>query len=297
MSAPLDLQPFLPAAVRPSTPDLSIEAQMRALKEADEAMSNSGRKRDRSETPPLPAQCLRPAEVPNVWKRPVLTTDLPHRRSIYVGVNWDHRWEKWKARIMIDGKMRHLGYFELEADAAAEYDKFAKANPGKPLNFPGEGQAQAVKKAAVVRRTDLLDEDRLRGHEWLTNGLLGKYDYSESSRAKDTAAECAPPLPADTPYGWSQFSDIPKDAMVEARYVAQLLEHIIFQARQEKIIYFEKIHQVSADLTDNAEIRYAAVKMEVAPARVIAMGTKALLQFKRNSCHHRWQQHYPAIFN
>ena len=222
----------------------------------------------------MPEASLRPVERPDTifGSSPVLATDLPDRRLIYVGVNWDRRFEKWKARIMIDSKMRHLGYFHEEVDAAKKYDELASTSPGKPINFPGPGQIQAVKKKALVKRTDLEDAERLRGHEWLTKGLLGKYDYSEASRHVE-----------NTPAGWTSFDNIPKDAVIEARYVAQLIENVIFQARQEANSYFEKIHQVSADLMVNPHIRYAAVKQELTPSKVVSMDSKALLDFKQKN--------------
>ena len=173
---------------------------------------------------------------------------------------------------MIDSKIRHLGYFHEEVDAAKKYDELASTSPGKPINFPGPGQTQAVQKKVLVKRTDLEDAERLRGHKWLTRGLLGKYDYSEASRHVE-----------NTPAGWTLFDNIPKDAVIEARYVAQLIENVIFQARQEANSYFEKIHQVSADLMVNPHIRYAAVKQELTPSKVVSMDSKALLDFKQKN--------------
>ena len=284
---PLNLQPYIPTpVVRPPTPDRSIEAQMKAFQDADKSMTESERKRARTETPPLPGQCQRPAEnMHGCFALPVLATDLPHRRSIYVGVNWDQRWEKWKARIMVDSKMRHLGYFDEEADAAKKYDEHASTSPGKPVNFPKVGQIQAVKKNAVVTRTDLESSERLQGHEWLTNGLLGRYDYSEASRHVDKTQPTTVDIACGYTLGYTppNNASIPRDPIVEARYVAQLIEGIIFQARQDKNLYFEKIHQVSADLTGNPQIRYAAVKLELTPAKIVSMDTEALLTFKRKA--------------
>jgi phage tail tube protein FII len=41
--------------------------------------------------------------------------------SKYVGVNFDKVVKKWKAIISIDRKLRHIGYYENEEDAAADY--------------------------------------------------------------------------------------------------------------------------------------------------------------------------------
>ena len=42
--------------------------------------------------------------------------------SKYKGVGWGKRENKWRARIVINGKDTYLGYFENELDAAAAYD-------------------------------------------------------------------------------------------------------------------------------------------------------------------------------
>jgi 3'-phosphoadenosine 5'-phosphosulfate sulfotransferase len=57
--------------------------------------------------------------------------------SIYKGVCFHIRKNKWIASIMIDGKSKHLGYFENEEDAGLAYNKkaielfgaYAKLNP------------------------------------------------------------------------------------------------------------------------------------------------------------------------
>ena len=71
----------------------------------------------------------------------------PLIRSKFVGVSWIKQMKKWKAQITIDGKFKHLGYFDDEKEAACKYDEQA-ALLNKPVNFPQhEGQEQAVKPA------------------------------------------------------------------------------------------------------------------------------------------------------
>lgn len=41
--------------------------------------------------------------------------------SQYTGVTWHYRLEKWKATIFINGKNKHLGYFDNEIDASNAY--------------------------------------------------------------------------------------------------------------------------------------------------------------------------------
>jgi hypothetical protein len=42
--------------------------------------------------------------------------------SKYIGVCWKKSSAKWRAHIRIEGKSKHLGYFENEEDAARAYD-------------------------------------------------------------------------------------------------------------------------------------------------------------------------------
>jgi hypothetical protein len=80
---------------------------------------------------------LRPASASqnnmNRRKRPVAT-------SRYLGVSWHPARRKWAARIGIDGKVRTLGYFASEEEAAHAYDAAARNLFGayaRP-NFPEE---------------------------------------------------------------------------------------------------------------------------------------------------------------
>ena len=71
----------------------------------------------------------------------------PHRPSKYVGVYWNKQNKKWQAMIRIDGKVKSLGLYHDEKEAARIYDEQA-ALLGKPVNFPlHEGMEQAVKPA------------------------------------------------------------------------------------------------------------------------------------------------------
>jgi hypothetical protein len=58
--------------------------------------------------------------------------------SKYKGVFYDKRRGKFRAVLSIDGKRKHLGYFENEIDAARAYDKAAKEHRKEfaVLNFP-----------------------------------------------------------------------------------------------------------------------------------------------------------------
>ncbi|MBB6299931.1 AP2 domain-containing protein [Rhizobium leucaenae] len=62
----------------------------------------------------------------------------PPKKGPYKGVSYVGRNGKWIAHISIDGKLRHLGYFETEELAARAYDSaaFAWWGVGCYLNFP-----------------------------------------------------------------------------------------------------------------------------------------------------------------
>ena len=54
--------------------------------------------------------------------------------SEYKGVSWEEKYQKWRARISLDGKLTHLGYFEDETEAAMAYNEAAVQHYG-PLVY------------------------------------------------------------------------------------------------------------------------------------------------------------------
>ena len=89
---------------------------------------------------------LRHPPISSLVTTPVAST-APNNKSKFTGVSWKCATKKWSAQISIDGKVQHLGYFNNEDDAARAFDERA-APLGRRVNFPGPGQAPALKQGA-----------------------------------------------------------------------------------------------------------------------------------------------------
>lgn len=50
---------------------------------------------------------------------------IKNKTSIFKGVSWNKYHNKWKAQISVNGKRKHIGYFDNDLDAAVAYDKNA----------------------------------------------------------------------------------------------------------------------------------------------------------------------------
>jgi hypothetical protein len=74
-----------------------------------------------------------------------------NQASVFVGVYRQPKANKWGAVIKIEGKSTRLGTFCSEEEAARAYDAQAAAL-GRPVNFPTEGQEQAVKQGSSKYR-------------------------------------------------------------------------------------------------------------------------------------------------
>lgn len=67
--------------------------------------------------------------------------------SRYKGVSWYRRDEKWRSYIWINGKQKHLGFFDGEEDAARAHDHAARESFGvfARVNFPTDDEQGAVR--------------------------------------------------------------------------------------------------------------------------------------------------------
>ena len=75
-----------------------------------------------------------------------------------MGVGSSNRKNQWQARILVHGKVTHLGYYETEEDAARVYDRVSISLHGSAAqtNFSaGDYQEQDQKEYAGLDREDL----------------------------------------------------------------------------------------------------------------------------------------------
>ena len=77
-------------------------------------------------------------------KQPRKEGGCDKQTSLYKGVGWIARAQRWSAYIFANGKKKYLGYFSEQEEAARKYDE-AAAPLGRAVNFPTEGQARAMK--------------------------------------------------------------------------------------------------------------------------------------------------------
>jgi hypothetical protein len=61
----------------------------------------------------------------------------PDKTSHFKGVGWYKPYGKWRAKIMVDYRTIHLGYFASEEDAARAYDEAARKYHGQFARLNG----------------------------------------------------------------------------------------------------------------------------------------------------------------
>lgn len=72
--------------------------------------------------------------------------------SRFVGIHWCRFRKRWRVAIKIDGRMKHLGYFLDESEAARRHDRAALVRYGEfaVLNFPEERESAAAEPVSLV---------------------------------------------------------------------------------------------------------------------------------------------------
>lgn len=57
----------------------------------------------------------------NLENKQNISSPRSNGTSGHLGVSWDKRVKKWDARIMVNGRQKHLGYFNTAKQASEEY--------------------------------------------------------------------------------------------------------------------------------------------------------------------------------
>ena len=73
----------------------------------------------------------------------------------YVGAHFDKVRKKWHATIRIDGKMRHIGYYENEEEAAADYAGAVLKCRGREALNKARMKAQNLSVFAAMNLSDV----------------------------------------------------------------------------------------------------------------------------------------------
>ena len=138
-----------------------------------------------------------------------LSTDerIESKKTKYVGVSWNKRTQRWIANIKINGKSKHLGYFDSDYDAAMKYDEEARQH-GKSVNVPihpSDDQAEKQKKPRKLSDIERMErqeteyvgvswsKQQQRWHAWIHYGKKKNYlglfdtDYEAAMRYDEEA--------------------------------------------------------------------------------------------------------------
>ena len=107
-------------------------------------------------------------------------SDKKKTSSRFTGVNWDKSRGKWKAQLMHEGKIRYIGLFEDEVEAAKAYDAKARSLRGAATatNFNLDGSACGKMRSGAGRKRKRTHSAR----KWAGgSGSTGKREQAASA--------------------------------------------------------------------------------------------------------------------
>jgi hypothetical protein len=110
--------------------------------------------------------------------------------SRYTGVYFEKAAKKWRAQIMIEGKVRMIGKYENEEDAAADYARAAfrykKAKQQKEyggLDLSGIPDQELIRNEKAQSGYRGVKRNKKRWEARINNKNLGTYDSKEEAAA------------------------------------------------------------------------------------------------------------------
>jgi hypothetical protein len=134
-------------------------------------------------------------------------------KSRFFGVGWDKQSKKWRVQALVEGKKKHIGYYDDETAAALAFDAYVIPNKiDKDLNFPsapGAAGHTTTKKKGSRHRGVCWDKRR---NKWRATTYVGGkqkslgafIDEDDAGRAYD--AYIRKHCPHDQPKGWKRFN-------------------------------------------------------------------------------------------
>ena len=121
-------------------------------------------------------------------------SDNTRRRNVkegsskYTGVYYAKDMNKWKAQIMIEGKVRSIGYYDIEEEAAADYARAAfKYKPKKEEGFYGGLDLKDIPDQPSIRNEEAksgwkgVKKNKEKWEARIKGKTLGSFDTKEEA--------------------------------------------------------------------------------------------------------------------
>jgi hypothetical protein len=127
----------------------------------------------------------KPVNFPSPGQRQAVKGSVSGLMSRFRGVSWNSQLKKWRAKVAIKGKAKHLGYFANEEDAARKVDAALKS----AVNFPDEDELTQKEKSPSSRFAGVSWKNT--NHAWASSirfdgqaKILGYFDSEEMAARK-----------------------------------------------------------------------------------------------------------------